>query len=440
MSVVHGRGAARRLTAAALVSGLIAAGTIAGASAASADDARQSATIVGLKASDMAILNSQFGKGMVDAGLFEMAVDGGGTLTTYCIDIGNPTKDGAQYQEKPWDQTSLGSNKDAGKILWILQHSYPQVDDLASLAKEAGTGPLSANTAAAGTQVAIWRYSDKADVEAADPAAEQLADWLEKSAQDVPEPKASLSLEPNTVSGRPGSRLGPITVRTDSAAQVTVTGPADSNVRITDAKGHRVTSAVNGTKLFFDVPRGAADGTASLSTQVTTTSPVGLAFASSSRSQTQILAGSNKLTVSATASATWAKRGPVPTVTAREDCAKGGVDITVGNKGDESFTFEAAGQKHTVSAGGKKTVTIPVAEDHAYDVTITGPGGFSKNFKGVLDCKTAGPTAPGGSGSHLAETGQSSATPVLAGISIALIVIGGGAVFLLRRRKTSGER
>jgi TQXA domain-containing protein/LPXTG-motif cell wall-anchored protein len=394
----------------------------------------------------------------IPAGVFEMTVDGGGKLKTYCIDIHNPTQDQAKYLETPWDQTSLGGNKNAGKIRWILQHSYPQVDDLTALAKDADSGALSEKTAAAGTQVAIWRFSDGADVDALDPQAEKLADWLEKEAKDVAEPKASLSLEPNAVSGKAGSRLGPVTVRTD-ATQVTVNPPADavvSGIKVTDAEGRPITSAVNGTKLYFDVPAGAADGSATLSTQATTSVPVGRAFAAATKSQTQILAGSSESTVSANATATWAKAGAIPALSAEKNCVKGGVDITATNKGDAPFTFELVGIKHTIPAGKSQTVTIPVAEDQAYDFTITGPDGFKKNFKGVLDCKTTGTPAPdtdapssepspasaggtsaGSEGGDLAETGGSSATPMIAGIAIALVLAGGGVVFFLRKKKAA---
>ncbi|MFB6776946.1 LAETG motif-containing sortase-dependent surface protein [Streptomyces sp. NPDC056352] len=456
----RGRGIAR-LAASVVASGLVIAGALVGAGTASADEAPQhqggaTAVLDGLKTFDRAVLTTDGKKQELPAGLFEMTVDGGGKLKTYCIDIHNPTQDQAKYLETPWNQTSLGGNKNAGRIRWILEHSYPQIDDLAGLAKQAGTGPLTERTAAAGTQVAIWRYSDNADVEASDKQAEKLADWLGKNAEDVAEPKASLALDPAAVSGRSGERLGPVTVRTN-AGQVSVTPPADSasGVKITDKSGKPVTAAVNGAELYFDVPAGAADGTASLTVQATTSVPVGRAFAGVTKSQTQILAGSSESTVSATATATWAKKGAIPAVTAKKNCAKGGVDVTASNEGDEAFTFELAGIKHTVEAGASETVTVPVAEDQAYDLTITGPGGFTKTFKGVLDCKTSGsstggtdtqtvdqpaPVSAGGSstgtGGDLAETGGSSATPVIAGIAIALVVVGGGAVFLLRKRKT----
>ncbi|MFE2758781.1 Cys-Gln thioester bond-forming surface protein [Streptomyces halstedii] len=475
----RGRGLAR-VGAAVLASGLVAAGTLVGATAAAADDVTQHqggavAVLDGLKTYGIAQLNNGKGKPQdLPAGLFEMNVDGGGTLKTYCIDIHNPTQDRAKYLETPWDQSSLGANDDAGKIRWILQHSYPQVDDLAGLAAKAGTGPLTEKTAAAGTQVAIWRFSDKADVTAKDKNAEKLADWLQENAANVAEPKASVALSPAAVSGKAGERLGPITVHTD-AGQVSVAPPADaaaSGVQVTDKDGKAVTEAANGSELYFAVPEDAADGSASLSVQASTSVPVGRVFAGLTKSQTMILAGSSESTVTATATATWAKKGAVPAVTAEKNCAKGGVDITASNSGDEAFTFELAGTEHTVAAGETSTVTIPVGEDEAYDFTITGPGGFKKNFKGVLDCETAGTPAPGdgdgtdtqtgaspspvastgtgtgtdnggstGTDGDLAATGGSSATPVIAGVAIALVVVGGGAVFMLRRKKPqiSGE-
>ncbi|MCX4449092.1 Cys-Gln thioester bond-forming surface protein [Streptomyces sp. NBC_01789] len=466
------RGRIARLTASTLASGLVVAGALVGAGSAAADEvpAHQggaTAVLDGLKTFDTAYVHADGKKDKVSAGLFEMNVDGGGTLKTYCIDIHNHTQDQAKYLETPWNQTSLNSNKDAGKILWILQHSYPQVNDLSELAKAAGTGTLTNETAAAGTQVAIWRFSDHVDVTAEDEQAEKLADWLENSATVTAEPKASLALDPVAVSGRSGERLGPVTVHTN-AGQATVTPPADlaSGVKVTDKAGKPVTTASDGDQLYFDVPAGSEEGTAALTVQATTSVPVGRAFAGVTKSQTQILAGSSDSTVSAAATASWAKKGPIPTATAEKNCSKGGVDITVGNQGDEAFTFNLAGKENTVEAGKTVTVTVPVAEDQAYDVTVTGPGGFSKTFKGVLDCKTTGSSTGGsstggtdtqtggdkpttttataggstGGDTNLAETGSSSATPMIAGIAIALVVVGGGAVVLLRRKgRTASE-
>ncbi|GAB2743409.1 Cys-Gln thioester bond-forming surface protein [Streptomyces bullii] len=448
------------LGAATLVSGLVTAGVMAGAGTAGAEETARSesgatATIGGLKTYGAAVIHGEPGDQQVSAGLFEMSVEGGGTLQTYCVDMHNPTQKDARYHETAWDGTSLGANKDAGRIRWILQNSYPQVNDLAALAQKAGVrGALTEQDAAAGTQVAIWRYSDDADVDAVDPQAERLADYLEKNARDLPEPRASLTLSPAAVSGRPGERLGPVTVGTN-ARGVTVSPPADaatSGVRIVDRTGRAVTSARDGSQLFFEVPKDAPAGTAQLTVQASTTVPVGRAFASEGRSQTQILAGSSASTVSAAASATWGESGALTALSAEKNCAEGGVDLTAVNEGDEPYTFELAGTKHTVAAGETLTVTLPLPEDQGYDFTVQGPGGFEQRFTGMLDCRTqgpqggattqtltepspatvAGPTSP----TNLAATGSSSATPFIAGTAIALVVIGGAALLIVRRRQT----
>lgn len=457
------RGAAR-LAAAVLASGLVAAGAIATAGPAAADDAPPAhsgatATLGGLKTFDQAVIHDGGRDQKIGAGLFEMTVDDGGTLQTYCIDIHNPTQQQAKYQEVAWSQSSLHDNQDAGKIRWILQNSYPQVNDLAALAQKAGAGTLTEKTAAAGTQVAIWRYSDHANVDAVDPAAEKLADYLQKSAQNLEEPKASLTLDPPAVSGKSGSKLGPVTVHTNAGSATVAPGAnAPADVKIVDKDGKPVTTAPNGTQLFFDVPAGTEDGSSSLTVQAATKVPVGRAFTGigeHAKSQTQILAGSSESTVSATATASWAKQGAVPAITAEKNCAKGGVDVTASNKGDEAFHFQLSGKDYEIAPGKSETVTVPVAEDQSYEITIKGDNGFSKTFTGVLDCKTAGsgggstpspapsshpsPASAGGTGGDsagdLAETGSSSATPMIAGVAVLLVVLGGAAVFFLRKKK-----
>ncbi|MFJ4831713.1 Cys-Gln thioester bond-forming surface protein [Streptomyces sp. NPDC088747] len=458
----RGRGAAR-LAAVTLVSGLVAAGALATAGAAVAEETPQNqagatATIGGLKTYGSAVIHDNGEDQPVSAGLFEMSVDNGGTLQTYCVDLHNPTQKDAKYQETAWSGTSLNGNANAGKIRWILQNSYPQVNNLAALAAKAGAAGLTEQDAAAGTQVAIWRYSDDADVDAVDPRAEKLADYLEKNARNLPEPAASLTLDSPAVSGHAGEKLGPVTVHTD-ADSVTVTPPADaatSGVRIVDTDGKEVTSATDGSRLYFDVPTDTADGSASLTVQASTTVPVGRAFASETRSQTQILAGSSESTVAATATADWAAEGPIPALSAEKNCAEGGVDVTAANEGDEPFTFELVGIEHTVPAGESRTVTVPLQEDRSYDFAVKGTDGSEKRFTGMLDCRTQGSTSevttqtvgepsPAASVStfsdttDLAATGSSDATPVIAGIAIVLVVVGGAAIVLVERKKTPGQ-
>ncbi|CAL9455696.1 hypothetical protein SUDANB108_02534 [Streptomyces sp. enrichment culture] len=476
------RGAAR-FAVTTLATGLVTASALAGAGRAAADETTRSqalsrtgsqakgltggqaggraegqggaaATIAGLKTYGTAVIHGAAGEQQVSAGLFEMSVEGGGMLQTYCVDLHNPTQRDAKYHETPWSGTSLGVNKDAGKIRWILQNSYPQVNDLAALARKAGVrGALTEQDAAAGTQVAIWRYSDDVAVDALDPQAEQLADYLQKSARALAEPRASLTLDPPAVSGRPGERIGPVTVRT-TAAGVTLTPPTDAattGVRIVDRRGEEVTSASDGGQVFFEVPEDAPAGSAALTAQASTTVPVGRAFASESRSQTQLLAGSSESTVSATAGAAWAAEGPLPALSAAKNCAEGGVDVIASNKGDEPFTFDLVGLEHTIAPGETRTITVPLGEDQAYDFTVHGPGGFTQRFTGMLDCRTQAaepatstqtltepsPAALGSAAdTNLAETGSSGLTPLIGGMALVLVLIGGATLIVLRRRET----
>jgi hypothetical protein len=238
---------------------------------------------------------------------------------------------------------------------------------------------------------------------------------------------------------------------------VTVAPPADAattRVKIVDKEGKEVRSAADGSRIYFQVPKTAQDGSADLTVQASTTVPVGRAFTSETRSQTQILAGSSESTVSATATATWARTGAIPALSAEKNCAKGALDITTVNKGDKAFTFALMGTEHTIPAGESQTVTIPLQEDQPYGFTIKGPAGYKKWFKGVLDCKTEtatdglttqtlsepSPATVGGTGptgTNLAETGGSSATPLITGTAIALVVIGGAVLILLRRKQAA---
>ncbi|MEV5505156.1 thioester domain-containing protein [Streptomyces orinoci] len=477
MKSVRRRGAARPV-AAALAAGLLAMGAIATAGPAAAEDAPQntqsmqntpqnaggaSATLGKLTVSDWVTVESPQ-KGPVRAGLFTMDVDKGGSLQTYCIDINTGTVEGAHYKEAGWRESSLQGNADAGRIRWILQNSYPQVNDLTALAQKAGVGSLDDRQAAAGTQVAIWRYSDHAKVKAVSPAAQKLADYLYDHAENQDEPGASLSLTPPAVSGRPGRRLGPVTVHTKADSVTLTPGPeaASRGVRVTDKNGKPVKTTADGGQLFFQVPAGAADGAASITASATTKVPVGRVLTGDGiRTQTMVLAGSSDGSVTANATVTWAKQGPAPAVSAKRDCARGGVEITVDNRGDRPFGYRIAGRKHTVAAGRSETTLVKVGEDQNYKIGVTGPGGLDRTFTGVLDCRTGiaapaptgealvtqagrgGTGSTGGSGTDgrpLAQTGGGSTAPLIAGVGGALIAAGGAVVFLLRRKRTAAGK
>ncbi|MET7637836.1 thioester domain-containing protein [Streptomyces sp. NPDC005438] len=455
------RRATARLTAGLLSAGLLVAVTGAEARAqqgASPDLEGATATLQGLKLYDQAVIKTRDGSQKTGAGLFEMAVEGGGTLQTYGVDPLNSSQEQARYQESAWKESTLHNNRNSGRIRWVLQHSYPHVNDLTKLARKAGARQLTKRTAAAGTQVAIWRLADRTSVRAVNPSAQKLADHLVRTAKRLPEPRASLSVSSTEVAGRSGDRVGPITVRT-SASRVTVSPAVDAaslGVKLVDREGEEVTSARDGSRLYFQLPKDAEPGASSLTVEASTKVPVGrvlTGLGENAKTQPQVLAGSSQSTVAATSTVNWAEGGAIPAVTARKNCSKRGVDVHVDNRGDRPFVFELDQGQHRVDASKTETVTVPVREDQAYRIAIATPSGGKRVFSGVLDCENVGapveqaaglttqtgPATVGGGQepgtTDLAETGANNNTMLIAGVAVAFIVVGGLAVLMVRVRK-----
>lgn len=386
-------------------------------------------------------------------------------LRAYCIDFRNETKKDATYQEADWSASSLHDKpKQAAQIKWILLHSFPNLDvaQLKAEAKKSATPVdlegLDDNEAAAGTQAAIWRLSDGINATPAAEDAKKLTKYLMDSVAGInsgAEPVWTINLD-GTAAGKSGALLGPITVKS-TAAKVKLgldeAGKA-AGVTITDKDGKVITEAASGDKIYAKAPAGAPAGEAKITAEATTEVSVGRAFLGEKdgvHSQTLILAGTKPVPARASVPVKWAPTGPVPSVTAKIDCAQGAVVVTATNKGDQDFTFTLAGQTVTVPAGGTKDVPVKVAEDTAYDITVTGPNSFKQQFKGVLNCKTDTAASPAPSvsksssssaptpsaspsGPMLANTGGGGETPVVAGIAGALVIAGIAAVFMLRRR------
>ncbi|MDT0446726.1 thioester domain-containing protein [Streptomyces johnsoniae] len=457
------RRVAPRLAATAVATGLIAAGVAATAGPAVADENPRSggatATLDGLEVSDRVEVTHDGRTETYGAGLFYLTAEDGGQLKTYCIDFATGAQDGARYKETGWESSTLHGNPDAGKINWILQNSYPVIDDLNALADQAGAESLTAEQAAAGTQAAIWEFSDGVEAVPENENARILADWLAGNAADIAEPGASLELNPPQVSGQPGEIVGPVTVSTSAdAVHVTPdTAAAEQGVTIVDVNGEYITedqAVTDGTELYFSVPEDAADGVAGLTATATSQVPVGRAFTGiDTRTQTMILAGSSESSVSASASVNWAAPGqPSVAVNAVEKCTEGGVEVTASNTGDVPFTFELDGEQYEVAPGESTPIVVPVENGQEYEITIANPVEGEENwvFTGVLDCETGddggqepidenepAPASTGGAGddgADLAETGSSTNPGMIAGIAVVLLLVGGGAVFFIRRR------
>ncbi|MGK5534041.1 thioester domain-containing protein [Streptomyces sp. URMC 129] len=469
------RRTAPRLAATALAAGLLTAGAIAAAGPAAADEVPPgggaTATLQGLDIfGEIAVTVPESGEERhVNGGLFRMAAPGGaGTFLTYCVDYNTPTRADAAYEETDWASSTLSGDEDAGRIHWILRHSYPTVD-VHALAGAAGIGgELTEEDAAAGTQAAIWQLSDEVTAVPDDEEARALTTWLLGRARDVAEPGVSLELSPPRVSGQPGRVIGPVTVHTTADAVVVTPDPAaaEQGVTVVDADGEPVTEdepVSDGAELYFSVPADAADGSASLTATASAEVPIGRAFTGTDPArptQTMILADTTLASIPAGAAVSWAAPGqPSPSVTAEEVCAEGGVEVTAANNGDRPFTFELAGETVEVPAHGSESVLVPVADGQAYAIVIDNPaeGGADWEFGDVLDCAATddapaaqpvlasaggidgidgvdGTETLGGGPADLAETGSDTDPGLLIGIAVALLAAGGAAVFLVRRR------
>ncbi|GJF34457.1 TQXA domain-containing protein [Kitasatospora sp. NE20-6] len=410
---------------------------------------------------------------VIQGGLFTLKTDDGKYIQTYCIDIdhGVKIKDSVKYQESNWASSSLGAPgkaEAAGKIRWILEHSYPKLSLDAVKTAVGITGEFTKEDAAAGTQAAIWRYSDnKTAATPLDAEAKQLTEYLagSKNTGLPSEPAPSLDLDPAEVAGKSGTKLGPFTLSSSAdLVKLSLTGDSSGGkVKLLDKDGKAVTDLkgpiAKNTQLFLDVPAGTAAGSASVKASATVTVPTGRVFLSvgytpSKHSQTMILAGSEELSVSKTAKATWTQaKGPLLATSAKVDCTANGVRVSVTNSGDQQATVTVTpGKSITVPAGKTETLLVPVAEDATYDIKVSGPG-LTEEFKGILDCKTSSTTGGGSgtptptptpstgttTGGSLATTGGGSETPVIAGVAGALVVAGGAAVFALRRRGRHGR-
>ncbi|MFJ8623072.1 Cys-Gln thioester bond-forming surface protein [Kitasatospora sp. NPDC093550] len=359
-------------------------------------------------------------------GLIKVATRDGGTLFAYCLDLRTPVKGGATYREDDWSEVpTLQGNPVAGKINWILQHSYPTVSETA-LGELTG-GKLTKGAAAGGTQAAIWRLTNHVRAVPWDPAAATLADYLVTHAEEAEAPARPLTLAPDAVTGTSGSVLGPIGLTTtgdqaevslDPAAVAAGAALTDRDGTVLSDGGGKLTRpAKNGESLFLKTPAGARPGSATVSATASVPVRAGQALVSPD-SQALALVRGDRIPVTAAAKASWVT-GASPSPTA-----------TPSDRPSPSPT-------HSAAPTTQPTTPAPTA---TADPTTPGPadtptaGGTTSAAPGVTAAPSSGVTPPGGAGgSALASTGAGSALGPLAVAGAGLIVTG-GALALLRRR------
>jgi TQXA domain-containing protein/LPXTG-motif cell wall-anchored protein len=378
--------------------------------------------------------------------LLRLKVDGTDeVLLTYCIDINTSVRRVA-YAEKGWSETSLGDN--AKYVNWILHHSVPYLS-AADLTTAAGlSGTPSMPDAVAGTQAAIWHYSDGYELRVGQNKAvvEAIYAYLtgEKNVGMDNEPAPTLSLSPENAGGEPGDLLGPIEVSTSAdSVDVALTGAPSGAKLLGPDKETEVTTAKNGDKLYVRVPEGTADGSAKVNADVSARVSPGRVFKAEVESQILILADSDEVKVHDETVVSWAHTPkPAPGSSSEEVCKPdAGVKVSLANEGDAPADFTVSygetRENVTVKGGEVATKVISVEEDAAYKITVRS-GQYEKVYEGVLNClkddvPSPTPTPSGGGGGVLPKTGTSGLTTIL-GVGFALLLAGVVLVFGYRRR------
>ncbi|HEV7651950.1 MAG TPA: thioester domain-containing protein [Actinophytocola sp.] len=291
-------------------------------------------------------LNVNVGNGFksnLSTSLIGLTLDSGKKLGVYCVQIDQGIDRAHPLVEKDWTdypdaESPFNANRD--KINFILHNGFPEKNTgvLTKELTDAGTnlndGSLSVQEAIAGTQAAIWHFSDATDLDRNEPVPGDA-----RSGQDVlalfdlltgpgnvglgDEPDASLKIDPESKQGQAGERIGPFTVTTTGAIDKFATS-LPYGVRITDVDGRalKANQIKNASQLFFDVPEDTADGGANFRLTALATVDTGRLFVGQNydenhKTQTLIVASGERTEVTAKATAEWIAQGqenapPVP--------------------------------------------------------------------------------------------------------------------------------
>lgn len=268
----------------------------------------------------------------LDTSLIGLKLADGGVLGTYCVEISTEIDEEQELVERPWEEypadgSPFTENQD--KLNWVLHNGFPvrAPEELTDVLTEAGaelSDGIDEREAVTATQAAVWHFSDDTDLDREDPlpgdesddaaAADVLAlyDFLTGEANvGMPEqPTAALAIEPDSLIGSAGERIGPFTVST-TAEVAELTAELPEGVRLTDADGEDldVSQVRDGTEVFVAVPADAGPGEAVFEVTATAVVGTGRLFVGANYdedpTQSLIVAQALETQVSASADASW---------------------------------------------------------------------------------------------------------------------------------------
>jgi len=263
--------------------------------------------------------------------LIGLNLDDGTKVGVYCVEIDTALDRAQPLVEKDWreypnQESPFNENRD--QINWILHNGFPekQTAEISKVLTDRGTalsdGSLNVKEAVAGTQAAVWHFSDNTDLDPADPVPGNARSGLDVLAlyefligpDNVGlsnEPSAALTVDPANRSGKAGERIGPFRVNTTGTVEKLATNLPDG-VRVTDVDGRAINAnqIKNGSELFFDVPEDTDAGAAEL--EITASAAVdtgrlfvGQDYLKGKRTQSVIVADAAEATLDASAAADW---------------------------------------------------------------------------------------------------------------------------------------
>jgi len=254
----------------------------------------------------------------VPTSLLRLKLDNDGTqLLTYCVELDVDARLGARMIESEWAAYPDGAEvftAQPDKVLWILHHSYPNTA-LSELDAVLGT-TLTEKEAIAGTQAAIWAFSNAAKLSPDQGNITKLYEYLtgEVNTGVGEQPPVSLSLTPEAVRDVPaGAKAGPFTVNTTGTLEgLTVEGPdgveivgggSDQEIQPLDKDIFSV------TEFWLSPPAGGAAGEGTVRATAQATVEAGRLFVGETNdknpTQTLITAASTQTEVTAQATVNW---------------------------------------------------------------------------------------------------------------------------------------
>jgi TQXA domain-containing protein len=286
--------------------------------------------------------------GSVPTSLFQLDLDNTDeTLNTYCVELDVNARHGARMIESPWSDYPDRAEVFAAqpdKVLWVLHHSYPNVD-LATLGSTV-EAELTEREAIAGTQAAIWYFSNDAKLAADNNEdVKKLFEYLTGTQNEGigQQPPASLTLEPSSAEATAGEPAGPFTL-TSTADQVELTVEGPDGVEIVDSSGNPIEpldkdifgtqdkdifstkdirvqdkDIFGVTEFWLSAPSGGEAAEATVSATALATVELGRLFVGEDNdqnpTQTMIVASSTPTEATAEASASWTAAPPKDTTT-----------------------------------------------------------------------------------------------------------------------------